>query len=146
MEQGFIDILQTWIKIDKSIDEDNSIAEACKVCIFTIQNEQKFLVNIPDTVTDTEYNLGKLSDPVSCLLYRKDHTKKNALIKLRKHNNVFEIVAFKMPDGEIKEKYTIPLHEIVGIRCYQEEDDPLFKESVFISPGGLFQRGTYGLP
>lgn len=51
-EEGFIEILESWIRIDKSLDEDNSVSEACRVCIFTIQNEQRFLVNIGENMTE----------------------------------------------------------------------------------------------
>lgn len=37
-EEEFIKILRSWIKVDKSLDEDNSVSEACRVCLFSIQN------------------------------------------------------------------------------------------------------------
>lgn len=44
----------------------------------------------------------KLLLPVKCLLYRRDHSNKGAILQLRRQENKLELVAYKAPDGEIK--------------------------------------------
>lgn len=84
-EEGFTEILNTWVKIDKSLDDDNSVSEACRICVFCINNEQRFFINLGDqNSANVQHFIDKLMQPMKCLLYRRDHTNKSAILKLRK--------------------------------------------------------------
>ncbi len=37
-EDGFVKILDSWMLVDRSLDEEYTVAEACEVCLFAIWN------------------------------------------------------------------------------------------------------------
>lgn len=52
-------------------------------------------------------------------------------------------MAYKAPDGEIKEKYTLPLTDVISVRADFNEEDRCFKGSVFAMPGSFFQKSIH---
>ena len=72
------------------------------------------------------------------MLYRLNGTYKNAILKIDKSKH--EIIAFKSPDGVVKDKYRIHLKELLVIRNYQRETDIAYSESVFTRTINIFQH------
>lgn len=97
-----------------------------------------------DAQVGNEEVYNKLASGKKCLLYRRDHSNKDAIVRVRKTEGNMELVAYKQPDGEIKEKYVIPLWEVVGVRGYESSEDPLLMESVLSKPKTIFQKGSVG--
>lgn len=81
----------------------------------------------------------KLEKGYHCYLYRVDQTSKEAWIQLKDN----ELQAYKLPTGDVKEKYRLPVGRIRLIVGSYKTNDSLYEKSLFSKAGGLFKRCTW---
>ncbi len=74
-----------------------------------------------------------------CDLYRIDGSSKKAKIMLNEQNN---LVAFKYPDGQIKNKYSLSLKNLRDWQFDYQKTSRQWKLSVFSKSKGLFAAET----
>ena len=73
-----------------------------------------------------------------CNLFRLNGSYKKAILKLDKNGG--ELVVFKNPDGIIKDKYRLPVKNILIVYDYMDKTSFLFQESSFNQTINIFQH------